>query len=155
MRNKLLSGAVLASALALATHFEGTSNKAYLDPVGIATICQGHTAGVRLGQTATDAQCAVWLEEELQGAALAVDRLTTAPVAGLTLVALADFTYNLGSGTYKRSSVRTYMNAGQPCKAAERLLLYNQAGGRVLPGLTRRRMAEVSLIKREHKCKNF
>jgi lysozyme len=152
MRNKLLTGAALASALALATHFEGTRYNAYLDPVGIATICQGHTQGVKLGQNATAAQCEAWLGEELEASAQAVDLLTTAPVGSLSMVALADFVYNVGSGTYQRSSVLREWNAGRPCVAATWLLKYNKAGGKVLPGLTARRVAEYKLIAKEHSC---
>lgn len=49
---------ILAASLAgatgmagvLVTYFEGRSLVAYLDPVGIPTICEGVTRGVRLGQ---------------------------------------------------------------------------------------------------------
>ena len=46
--------------------YEGCQLKAYLDPVGIPTIGYGHTSGVRLGQTITQAQADAFLIADCQ-----------------------------------------------------------------------------------------
>jgi lysozyme len=51
--SKLKAIGAITGALALGTSlvagFEGLRTRAYLDPVGIPTICYGHTNGVMLG----------------------------------------------------------------------------------------------------------
>ena len=77
LRNKIAIGAltgVLGMTGALVTWFEGRSLMAYLDPVGIPTICEGVTLGVKLGDRATPAQCDQLLQRELRVALTAVDR---------------------------------------------------------------------------------
>nr|WP_254045836.1 hypothetical protein [Paenalcaligenes hominis] len=48
MRNKIIGG-VLATAVTLVATWEGRSLIAYADPVGIPTICEGYTHGVKMG----------------------------------------------------------------------------------------------------------
>jgi GH24 family phage-related lysozyme (muramidase) len=56
------------------------------------------------------------------------------------------FAFNVGATNFQRSSVRKNLNRGAPLQAAESFLLWNRAGGKVLPGLTRRRNAERRLF---------
>lgn len=58
------------------------------------------------------------------------------------LAALLSFVYNVGPGNFRISSVRRYAALNQWGLAAESILLWNKAGGRVLKGLTIRRRAE-------------
>ncbi|MGK4387745.1 glycoside hydrolase family protein [Ectopseudomonas oleovorans] len=69
----------MAIALPLVGAHEGRNLAAYLDPVGIPTICYGSTAGVTLGQTRTAAECDALLAAELGEAIAAVDRLSRTP----------------------------------------------------------------------------
>lgn len=65
---KLVAGALAASIAlsgALVAHFEGTRYTAYQDVTGTWTICDGHTRGVKAGDTATLQQCAAWRYEDL------------------------------------------------------------------------------------------
>ena len=57
----------LAVATAAVAIFEGYRPQAYADPVGIPTICYGHTAGVRLGQRKTQAECEALLRADWRG----------------------------------------------------------------------------------------
>ena len=43
-------------AVGIVGGFEGLRTKAYRDVVGVPTICFGETRGVKMGDTATDAQ---------------------------------------------------------------------------------------------------
>jgi lysozyme len=62
------------------------------------------------------------------------------------VAALIDFTFNLGGGNLKASTLRRRVNAGEWESVPTELRKWNKAGGRVLRGLTIRREAEISLI---------
>ena len=130
----LLAGAVI-------THFEGRNLMAYFDPVGIPTICDGVTAGVKIGMTATHEECDNKLLAEMNVAAAAVDRLVSVPLPDTRRAALISFVYNVGSGAFERSTLRRKLNAGDP-NACDELLRWVYAGGKKLRGLERRRKAE-------------
>jgi lysozyme len=60
--------------------------------------------------------------------------------------ATADFTYNLGAGRLQTSTLRRKLEAQDWDGAREQLKLWVRGGGRVLPGLVRRRAAEAALL---------
>lgn len=62
--------------------------------------------------------------------------------------ALVSFSFNLGLGTFQRSTVRSAFLRGDKTRAGEVLLKYCRAGGRILKGLQRRRLAEHALLMR-------
>lgn len=61
--------------------------------------------------------------------------------------AIVDFAYNLGVGRLQTSTLRRKINEQNWGEAIEQLLRWNKAGGRILPGLTRRREAEAVLMR--------
>jgi lysozyme len=60
--------------------------------------------------------------------------------------AIVDFAYNLGVGRLQTSTLRRKLNAQDWRGAKEQLRLWVRGGGRVLPGLVRRREAECALF---------
>jgi lysozyme len=60
--------------------------------------------------------------------------------------ALVSFAYNCGLGALQRSSLRQAYNRGDLEAAADGFMKYTRGGGRVLPGLVRRRTAEKGLF---------
>lgn len=60
--------------------------------------------------------------------------------------AIVDFAYNLGVGRLQTSTLRRKINANDWEGAKEQLMLWIRGGGRVLPGLVKRRQAECALI---------
>jgi GH24 family phage-related lysozyme (muramidase) len=62
--------------------------------------------------------------------------------------ALVSFSFNLGLGCFQRSTVRSAFIRGDKKRSGEVLLKYRLAGGRILPGLVRRRQAELALLMR-------
>jgi lysozyme len=62
-----------------------------------------------------------------------------------TFDALVSFTYNVGAGAFRTSTLLKKLNAGDTVGACNQLPRWNKAGGKVLPGLTRRRAAEQAL----------
>lgn len=61
--------------------------------------------------------------------------------------AIADFTYNLGAGRLQTSTLRRKLRELDWEGAQEQLKLWVRGGGRVLPGLVRRREAEAALLR--------
>ena len=61
--------------------------------------------------------------------------------------AIVDFAYNLGVGRLQTSTLRRKLNDEDWRGAAEQLALWVRGGGRVLPGLVKRRGAESAFFK--------
>ena len=124
--------------------------KAYADPYygwRIATICYGHTAGVKKGDTATLAQCDQFLREDVdRHCALVYDALLP---HGIWLTqgeqdAYCSFAYNLGKfkGT---DSVYGRLLKQDDWGACMGLLKYSYSNGVFSRGLWERRYAEYNL----------
>jgi lysozyme len=85
---------------------EGVRYKAYRDSVNVWTICYGHTAGVKAGDTATEAQCQAWFKQETT-AHLAEAVAVTPNLVNNQHVAMAvgHLVYNGGVGSYRGSPI--------------------------------------------------
>lgn len=142
---KLIS-AVVALTLPITAHFEGLRLRPYLDSVGVPTICYGETKGITL-QTApkTKAECDVMFEARLGYFAEMVAWWTDVEMHPKTHAALTSFTYNVGTGAYRKSTLRKKLNAGDYTGACNELDRWVFAGGQTLAGLVRRREAEKAL----------
>lgn len=139
----------VATVIGLATpmiqEHEGLRTSAYLDPVGIPTICFGETLGVSLGDQATVSECHEMLEPRLVGFLEEMRDCTDVVLPAKTEAAFLSFTYNLGSGVYCSNIAGKRLNQGKLVEACEALDLYVYAGGRVLRGLVKRRAEERDL----------
>lgn len=144
---KYAAAGSLAMATALVSHFEGRSLLAYLDPVGIPTICYGSTAGVKLGQTKTPEECSALLAGELGQACASVDKLARVALPPARRAALCSFVYNVGPTAFASSTLLRKLNAGDSRGACAELSRWTYAGGRQLPGLVKRRSAERELCE--------
>lgn len=140
-------GAALGVAGAVVAYYEGKENRAYRDPVGIVTICYGHTATARLGQTHTDEECDRLLQADLGKAFEAVDRYVRVPLPVERRAALASFVYNVGEGAFRSSTLLRKLNAGDTAGACKELDRWIYAKGQVLPGLVKRRATERELCE--------
>lgn len=132
------------------------SAAAYLDPVNVPTIGWGTIRypdgkAVRLGDVRTEAQCTQYLAHEVEGKAAAVEKLVKVPLTQSMFDALVSFAYNVGTGALADSTLLRVLNAGNYEGAGQQLLVWNKGGGRVLPGLVRRRDAEMALFFRDGK----
>lgn len=132
--------------LSLIKLFEGLRLQAYQDSVGVWTIGYGATRGVKPGMTITKEQAERMLLNDVQRFEPEVERLITAPLSQNQWDALVCFTYNLGAANLESSTLRRLLNAGDYAGAAEQFPRWNKAGGKVLPGLVRRRAAERELF---------
>ena len=77
-----------------------------------------------------------------------VDRLIGGkPTTAAQKAALTSLAYNIGVNALSRSTALKRHRAGDYGAAADAILLWNKAGGRVLKGLVRRREAEAELYR--------
>lgn len=131
--------------IALIKEFEGLRLRAYLCPGGVWTIGYGHTAGVKSGMVITEAQAEEYLKADL----IAFERYLNG--LGLALNqnqfdALVSFIYNVGTGNFSSSTLLRKVRANpQDNSIVEEFLRWVYSKGRVLPGLQRRRLAEMKL----------
>jgi lysozyme len=153
--------------------YEGFRNKPYLCPAHIWTIGYGHVLyqeQIRLPMVRVDGKDIpmirkeyplkaednrVWSKEE-------IDELFRADVESfergvLRLVpgvagrqgsfdAMVSFAFNAGLGNLQRSTIRMKANRGDWEGAAEAFMAWTKGGGKVLPGLVKRRQAEIALF---------
>lgn len=143
-------------ASALARRFEGCYLRPYLCPAGVPTIGYGATYyedGVRV----TLADRPITRERAESLLLWMVKTRYLAAVVSLCphldsperLAAIIDFTFNLGAGALRASTLRRKINAELWADTCVELKRWNKAGGRVLAGLTMRRTAEAILVGRE------
>jgi lysozyme len=143
------SAAFAAAAVALVGTWEGLQLTAYRDVVGVPTICYGETRNVRMGMTATKAECDAQLVRALvafEDGMLACLSIGLPPNAQLAFLSL---TYNIGVKAFCRSTAAKRINAGDLAGACAQILRFNRAGGVVWRGLDNRRKAEHQLCMKD------
>ena len=136
----------------LVKEFEGLRTTAYKDSAGVWTIGYGTTgrAGVGIdpveGMEITEAEAEYYLQKGLEKFSTEITGAITQPINENEFGAFVSLAYNIGSGAFKRSTALRKFNAGDKQGAANAMLMWNKAGGRVLNGLIRRREAERALF---------
>lgn len=134
--------------LALIKQFEGFSARPYLCPAGVPTIGYGATYypdGRRVtmqDRPVTEADASAMLRSMLASYEAGIARYVQVPLTQGQYDALVSFAYNLGLSALKSSTLLRLVNARDWQGAAAQFGRWNRAGGKVLPGLTRRREAE-------------
>lgn len=150
----------LEIATELCRRFEGYRANPYLCPAGVPTIGYGSTfhadgSKVTLQDAPMDEPTAraLLVAELVHNYAPGTIRqcpilLTLAMTSGDwgKLNAIVDFAYNLGVGRLQTSTLKRKINAQDWGGAKEQLMLWTRGGGRVLPGLVKRRQAECSFM---------
>ena len=129
--------------------FESLRFRAYPDPAtGGApwTIGYGHTCGVKQSDSCSMTQAERWLDADLSVAEQAIEKVVEVVLNDDQFSALVSFVFNVGTDNFRRSTLLRMLNASDFNGAADQLLRWNKAAGKVLPGLTRRRTAERSLF---------
>ncbi len=134
--------------LALTKEFEGLQLKAYQDQGGVWTIGYGHTGpNVHGGLVLTSDQADQLLESDVAASVTAVNRAVTVELEQYQFDALVDFVFNLGATSLLTSTLLKRVNAGDFNNAAPQFLLWDHCKGQVIPGLLRRRQAEMSMFQ--------
>jgi lysozyme len=154
----------------LIKHFEGIvdGNKStpnydpYLDPVGIWTIGYGHAIYYQNAFLRGEAnrakamslypgglnmtQVEALLRSDLINTCRDVSSLVTVAVNDNQFAALVSFTFNVGATALKNSTLLKKLNAKDYAGAANEFKRWDKADGKVLDGLTKRRLAEMQLF---------
>lgn len=137
----------------LCREFEGFRSEPYLCPAKKATVGYGSTlypdgSAVKLtDEPVTMARAEAMLQYDLRTTRLpAVLHLCPEADTPGRLAALLDFSYNAGIGAMSRSTLRKLVNERRWAEVPAELRKWVYGGGRLLPGLVRRREAEARLI---------
>ncbi|MBD9390115.1 lysozyme [Agrobacterium sp. AGB01] len=129
--------------------WEGIHLVAYLDIVGVPTICYGETKGVFLGMRKTLAECeAMLLKRVIEDYYLPlVDRglnFLKAPDSVQASMISGAYNFGVGSNSPRRGQLGStamfiHIPKGEYREACEAQTAWNKAGGRVVNGLVKRR----------------
>ena len=131
--------------------FEGCKLNAYLCPAGIATIGCGSTfytdgSKVKIGDQITQDQADKLLLDTLNKFGTNISKVITATLTDNQFSALVSFTYNIGVGALKSSTLLKKVNINpNDLSIAKEFTKWDKANGKVIPGLLSRRIAESKL----------
>lgn len=154
---------VSSKAVAMIKHHEGVRQKAYRCPAKLWTIGVGHVLYPEQGKLKLEDRMSVPLRpeddrvfpmEEVDGILRSdlsrfergVAQYCPVPLTQGNFDALVSFAFNVGLGTLQRSTLRQKLLRGDKAGAAEELLKYCMAGGKILKGLQNRRIDERALF---------
>jgi lysozyme len=133
--------------LAVIKQFEGLRLKAYKCPAGVMTIGYGSTgAHVKLGMTITEQEADRLLLDDISRFEVGVQEVIKQSLTQGQFDALVSFSFNVGLGALRESTLAAKLKAGDVAGAANEFTRWNKAGGKVLPGLVKRREAEHDLF---------
>ena len=144
-----------SECLTLIKHFEGCKLAAYRCPAGVLTIGWGHTGkDVKPGMVITQKQADDLLRQDVAAIAVDVRKLLKVRVTQRQFDALVSFAFNVGPDTdgdgiaegLGDSTLLKLLNAGNVFGAADQFLKWVNGGGKKLPGLVKRRVAERALF---------
>jgi lysozyme len=144
-------------------HHEGVRQKPYRCPAKLWTIGVGHVLYPEQGKLPIDQRDGFALKiedfrtfsmEEIDGILRSdlarfergVAQYCPVPLTQGNFDALVSFAFNVGLGTLQRSTLRQKLLRGDKAGAAEELLKYCMAGGKILKGLQNRRIDERALF---------
>jgi len=154
---------VSPAALQMIKHHEGVRTKPYRCPALLWTVGVGHVIDSNhikvpfeerrnlpipdgWDRVLTMGEVDAILAQDLNRFERGVARLCPASVNSQGIFdALVSFSFNVGLGNLQRSGLRMKTNRGEFEEAAEEFLKWTKAGGRVLPGLVKRRQGERAL----------
>ena len=129
--------------------WEGFRATRYLDVAGLPTIGWGHLIrpGEPIPDPITEGEANELLARDLYSTERSILRLVETPLNDGQFAALVSFAFNLGSGALQRSRLRACVNRGDMDAAAREFPRWCLAGGRRIPGLLRRRLAEAEMFQ--------
>ena len=136
-------------AAKIVRQFEGCCLSPYEDVAGKWTVGIGHLLpdDAPLSDI-TQEQADALFYTDLALAEKCVDAAVTVPLTDNQKAALISFTFNLGCGALRRSTLLKYLNASDYTKACQEFVRWSYASGKQVNGLLRRRTAEAALFAR-------
>ena len=145
---------VSKAGIALIKHHEGVRNRPYRCPAGLWTVGVGHLIGN--GKSLPESWNKTFTSEEVDGILRADLRrfelgiskmLPNVPLRQCEFDCLVSFAFNVGLGTFQRSTLRQALLRNNKTQAMESLVKYCRAGGKILKGLQTRRLDEKALFE--------
>lgn len=116
---------------------------AYRCPKGVPTIGWGHTKGVKMGMTISEAKAEEYLRSDVAEAEKDVARLNLPLKTQGQYDAITDFIFNLGLSQTKGSTLFKYIRQGKTqLLIVRQFMAWVYSGGKVLNGLVKRRKWE-------------
>ena len=139
-----------AAGLDTVKEFEGLRLKAYKCPAAVWTIGYGHTSVAGSPIVTSDLEITREAAEEILKKDMGQyeDGVSKYVQVGLTqgqFDSLVDFAYNAGVGALAKSTLLKKVNAEKFDEVPAEFMKWTKGGGKELPGLVRRRRAEVKL----------
>ena len=145
---------VSKAGIALIKHHEGVRSRPYRCPANLWTVGVGHLIGDgkllpdSWNRTFTEAEIDGLLKSDLRRFELGISKmLPNVPLRQCEFDCLVSFAFNLGLGTFQRSTLRQALLRGDKTAAMESLVKYCRAGGKILRGLQTRRLDEKALFE--------
>lgn len=138
----------------LIKHHEGIRNRPYRCAAGLWTVGVGHLIGD--GKSLPESWNRTFSKEEIDGILKRdlkrfehgiLKMLPNVPLRQHEFDALVSFAFNLGLGSFQRSTIRQALLRGNKKAAMESLIKYCRAGGKILKGLQIRRLDEKALFE--------
>ena len=150
-------------AIKVICHHEGVRYKPYRCPAKLWTIGVGHVMYPEQGKLKIEARDGFALrpednrqftKDEVDGILRSdlarfergVAQFCPVPLTQGMYDSLVSFSFNVGLGTLQRSTLRQKLLRGDKAGAAEELLKYCLAGGKILKGLQNRRIDERAMF---------
>jgi lysozyme len=150
-------------AISVIKHHEGVRFKPYRCPALLHTIGVGHVLypdqakiplDQRMAYQLKDQDNRQFMPQEVDGILKfdldrfehGVDKLCPIPLSQGMFDSLTSFSFNCGLGTLQRSTLRQKLLRGDKEGAADELLKYCMAGGKILKGLQNRRIDERAMF---------
>jgi len=150
-------------AIKVICHHEGIRYKPYRCPAKLWTVGVGHVLYPEQGKLKIEARDGFALRPEdnrqftkdevdgilradLQRFERGVHSFCPVPLTQGMYDSLVSFSFNVGLGTLQRSTLRQKLLRGDKAGAAEELLKYCMAGGKILKGLQNRRIDERAMF---------
>ena len=154
---------VSPKAIAMIQHHEGIRYKPYRCPAKLWTVGVGHVMYPEQGRLKIEDRDSFSLrpednrqftKEEVDGILRSdlarfergVAQFCPVPLTQGMFDGLVSFSFNVGLGTLQRSTLRQKLLRGDKAGAAEELLKYCMAGGKILKGLQNRRIDERAMF---------
>lgn len=129
--------------------FEGYRSKAYRCSAGVLTCGYGHTKGVMPTTTCTKTAAEEWLRQDIAPIERYLSN-TKGIDTQYKFDACVDFCFNLGMGSFSKSTLRKKIMAHAPEREIRaEFMKWVNGGGRKLPGLVKRREWEADWFFRK------
>ena len=135
--------------LSLIKKFEGCRLESYLCSADVLTIGYGHTADVTDGMSISQDMAEAMLDKDIEEFEQYVNDSVTVDLSQNQFDALVAWTFNLGVGNLKASTMLKVLNEGKYEQVPSEMRRWNKAGGKTLDGLIRRREAESLMFQGE------